>query len=713
MGVGQPRLPERIGRLREIASNLWWSWHPNARQLFRSLDYPTWRLNGHNPVKQLNSMAPDRLEAVSTDESFLQLYDQVIEQFDQAMRGTNSWMAARHSHLATRQVAYFSAEYAIHNSLPIYAGGLGILAGDLCKEACDLGIGMVGIGFMYPQGYFHQHIAGDGWQQEVYSKLEFKDAPVEPVLLEGEGVTRVELDRKALYLGVWRVRLGRVELYLLDTNVEKNHPLDRDLSARLYIADQEHRIQQEMLLGIGGVRVLRNLGISPAVWHANEGHTSFMMLERIREEVEIKGVPFEEALESVRSTTVFTTHTPVPAGHDVFPDELVDKYFARYRDALGIDRERFLALGKYGSPLSDGFNMTVLALRTAGYRNAVSKLHGEVSRRMWNVLWPDRLEHEVPLIHMTNGVHGPTWMAPEIATLLAKHLCGGNISNLVERQDDASLWSLMEMVPDNELWSVHQHLKRKLVTNMDERIHDRWAEAALSPDHVLSMGALIHPEVLTIGFVRRFAEYKRPTLIFRDIDRLKSLITDRTRPVQIIFAGKSHPADYASKLLLQQAHGLARDRDFQGRIAFVEDYDMHMAHYLVQGVDVWLNTPRRLHEASGTSGMKAAINGVLHLSVLDGWWREGYNGNNGWVIGPVELTSGPPEEDEIDAAALYSLLENEVVPMYYDRDRVGLPRKWTAIMKESIKSVAPFFCARRMMKEYAEQTYVPIMEKHL
>lgn len=700
-------LPQRIHRLDELANNLWWSWHPEARELFRRLDYPMWRITGHNPVKQLREISPAKLEAAATDPRFLHLHDSVMAHFDADMAARNSWFATKYPGLLSGPIAYFSAEYAIHNSLPIYAGGLGILAGDLCKEACDLGLPFVAVGFMYPQGYFHQHISADGRQDEIHRQLDFDETPVNPVLAPDgtRSLTQVQLDDKTLHIGVWQVRLGCVNLYLLDTNIEENEPQARQLSARLYASDREQRIQQEMVLGIGGVRVLRALGVNPLVWHANEGHTAFMMLERIREEVREEDASFDEAVERVRATSVFTTHTPVPAGHDVFTTGIAEKYFHNYWGSLGIDQKAFLKLGQDGSG-GDGFNMTVLALRLSDRRNAVSKLHGTVSRKMWHVLWPEVREEEVPLSYVTNGIHMPTWVAPEMADLYQKYLDRG-LSDLVERQDDPRFWERVPDIPDAEFWTVHQRLKRKLAGTMHERAQRRWADGDVTAEQVLAMGTLLHPDLLTIAFVRRFTEYKRPALIFRDVERLKRLVRDPLRPVQIVFAGKSHPADTASKDLLQQVYTMAKDRDFRGRIAFVEDYDMHMAHYLVQGVDVWMNVPRRLQEACGTSGMKAAMNGVLHLSVPDGWWHEGYNGANGWVIGPDTVATDTREEDSADTEALYSLLEKEIVPLYYDMDRSGVPHGWIRMVKEAIRSVAPAFCATRMLKEYTEKAYIP------
>jgi starch phosphorylase len=703
----QGKLPERINRLQELANNLWWSWHPQARELFRTLDYPLWRLSGHNPVKQLREIDANKLAAAASDPAFLNLYDAVMSAFDADTSDRDSWFSAKYPNVLDGPVAYFSMEFAIHNSLPIYAGGLGILAGDLCKEASDLGLPLVGIGFMYPQGYFHQHISAEGWQEETYQQLDFDEAPITPM----NPVTRskwcgpliqVKLGDRPFYIGVWHVRLGRNGLYLLCCDVEGNMPQDQQLCARLYTADQEQRIQQEIVLGIGGVRVLRALGINPSVWHANEGHCAFMMLERIREEIET-GAAFAEALRKVQAATVFTTHTPVPAGHDVFPIHLVERYLHNYWESLGISRETFLKLGQQDGTSDQTFNMTVFALKLSDHRNAVSQLHGKITRGMWQGLWPERKEDDVPISHITNGIHLPTWVAPEMRRLYEKHL-GQDVS---KRYDDTNLRELVLNIPDEELWVVHQSLKRQLMGGLVERARQIAAKRKLKARQLLAMGALLDPEVLTIGFVRRFTAYKRPALIFHDLERLKRIVTDKWHPVQIIFAGKSHPADFPSKQLLHHVYNLAAGREFQGRIAFVEDYDMHMAHYLVQGVDVWLNTPRRLQEASGTSGMKAAVNGVLHLSVRDGWWYEGYNGTNGWTIGDEVEAYNPTEEDKSDAEALYHLLEEEIVPLYYQRDRDGVPRGWVHMVKEAIGSIVPRFCARRMLKEYIEQMYIP------
>ncbi|MBI2909035.1 MAG: alpha-glucan family phosphorylase [Chloroflexi bacterium] len=704
-GPAQARpLPERIGRLHEMANNLWWSWKPEGRELFRLLDYPLWVKSVHNPVKVLRQMSERALEAAAKDPAFLTQYDRVLAAFEADMAARDTWYAATHPNLLHERVVYISMEFAFHNSLPIYAGGLGILAGDICKEASDLGIPLVGVGFMYPQGYFHQHISIDGWQEESYRNLNFDEAPIKRVLNPegGRPIAKVELDDRVLSVAVWQVRVGRTVVYLLDTDIDENTPEDRRLSARLYSAEPGLRIQQELVLGVGGVRVLRALGVDPAVWHANEGHTTFMMLERVMERLR-RGISFDDAVRQVRANTVFTTHTPVPAGHDVFPRSMVERAFNSYFTALDIDRALLLDLGRESRRGDDSFNMTALGLNMAERSLAVSRLHARVTRKMWHGLWPEVSEAEVPISHVTNGVHVPTWISPEMDEINRKYLS----PEWAKLQDHTHLWRRVFDIPDEELWAARQASKQKLIHVILEAAQLEWTHGDATAQQVLGLGALLDHHTLTIGYVRRFAEYKRPALVFRDIERLKRIVNDEFRPVQIIFAGKSHPADFPAKRLLRQVYTLATDKAFQGRIAFVEDYDLHTAHFLTQGVDVWLNTPRRLKEACGTSGMKATINGALHLSVRDGWWHEAYSGTNGWAVGKDLEIADSPEEDDDDTDALYRLLEESVVPLYYDQDRQGMPRGWVRKIKESISSITPRFCACRMMKEYAERVYVP------
>ncbi|WP_447973082.1 alpha-glucan family phosphorylase [Nitrospira sp. Kam-Ns4a] len=698
-----PALPGALARLQELAHNLWWSWTPQARQLFESLDPTLWRLTHHNPVKLLQELKPERLALLSQDPAFVRQYSAVLKAYDEYRDAKGTWFAKTYGPGTDGTIAYFSAEFGLHNSIPIYSGGLGILAGDHCKEASDLGIPLVGLGFMYPQGYFRQRISPDGWQEAEYEPFNRLESPIHQALTPSASPCQitVELGDRTVCAVVWRVNVGRVILYLLDTDVPENAPSDRALSARLYGGDQEVRLSQEILLGIGGVRALRTLGLAPAVWHANEGHSAFLMIERVREYVQA-GRSFEEAADLVRRTTVFTTHTPVPAGHDVFAHELMERYFHRYWGQLGLSRETFLALGQFPDR-PDGFNMTALALRLSGHVNGVSREHGRVSRRMWRSLWPDRPEEEVPIRSVTNGVHVPTWIAPEMNHLYSRHLG----PDWAERSDDPAVWHRVMDIPDQELWAIRQALKRKLMSFIRERARAGWMQWRLEATQVLASGTLLDPEALTIGFARRFATYKRATLLFTSLTRLQHLLQDRWRPVQVIFAGKAHPADEPGRRFIHEVYSFCKDHGLGGHVAFLEDYDMHMAKYLVQGVDVWLNTPRPPLEASGTSGQKAALNGVPSLSVLDGWWQEGYDGGNGWAIPSSAHLQDPQAQDLHDAEQLYRLLEQEIVPLYYTRDRDGIPRGWMQVVKDAIRTIAPRFCTRRMVKEYMTLCYAP------
>jgi glycogen phosphorylase len=699
------KIPERIQRIDELAHNIWWAWHPKARDVFRALDYPLWNSSGHNPVKLLFDTSREKLQAAAEDPAFLSIYDSVISTFDAEMSNSATWVSTRYPHLLNGSIVYLSMEFALHNSLPIYAGGLGILAGDMCKEASDLGLPFIGIGFMYPQGYFHQHVSAEGWQQEIYQQLNFNEAPINRIILPGGGssIAKVKLANRDLSIAVWQVNVGRVKIFLLDTHLEENTPEDRQLSARLYTADPEMRIQQEIILGIGGVRVMHALGMQPAIWHANEGHSAFMSLERVREEVQ-KGISFETALSRIRETTIFTTHTPVQSGHDVFPPSLIDKYFSDFWPNLGIDRRRFLDLGSPDIRSQSGFNMTALAINTASQRNAVSRLHESVTKKMWQMVWPGLPDSQIPFSHVTNGVHVPTWIGLEFFQLFEKYLG----KDWINHQADVDFWRSLMNVPDEEIWAIHRSLKSRLFGVIMDRAQTRWAEGEVSAQQVVTMGALLNPQVLTIGFSRRFTEYKRPALILSDMNRLKKIINNPWRPVQIVFAGKSHPADFSGKYILHKIFSVAQDRECQGRIAFIEDYDMHLARYLTHGIDVWLNNPLRLQEASGTSGMKAGINGVLNLSVRDGWWEEGYNGINGWEIGAGPEAAYSPAQDKNDAEAIYRILEDKVVPLYYQQDRSGIPHEWVRMIKESICSIMPRFSACRMVQEYTDKLYANV-----
>lgn len=697
-------LPGSLARLQELAYNLWWSWKPEARRLFETLDPTLWRLSHHNPVKLLHDVKPDRLAALAQDPAFIRHYSAVLKTFDEYMAAKDTWYARQYPTRPDGPIAYFSAEFGLHSSIPIYSGGLGILAGDHCKEASDLGVPIVGVGFMYPQGYFHQRISPDGWQQAEYEAFNRLESPIHQALTPSGAPCRITVDmgHRAVSAVVWHVRVGRAVLYLIDTDVPENAPSDRELSARLYGGDQEVRLCQEILLGIGGVRVLRALDLSPIVWHANEGHSAFLTLERLREYAQ-GGSPFAEAAELVRRSTVFTTHTPVPAGHDVFPPHLIEQYFQGYWEQLGLTRDGFFRLGEHPDTPQVGFNMTVLAIRLSGHLNGVSREHGHVSRTMWQSLWPNRPAEQVPIRSITNGIHVPTWIAPELHDLYSKHLG----PDWIERSDDPAIWYRVTDIPDAELWVVRQTLKRKLMSFIRERARAGWMAWRLEAPQVLAGGTLLDPEALTIGFARRFATYKRATLVFHTLNRLQHLLQDRWRPVQIMFAGKAHPADEPGRQFIHQVYSFCKDHGLGGHIAFLEDYDMHMAKFLVQGVDVWLNTPRPPMEASGTSGQKAALNGVPHLSVLDGWWHEGYDGGNGWAIPLSSDLSDPRVVDAHDAEHLYRILEQDVVPLYYTRDRDGIPRGWIQVVKDAIRTTVPRFCARRMVKEYMQLCYAP------
>ncbi len=707
-------LPDRLARLHDLALDLSWTWNP-AREVFRRLDYRLWQVTHHNPVRMLRLIERDALDRAANDVEFLAMYDRAVTTLDATRNGNGHagnghprtwWHSVVPAH-TTEVVAYFSAEFAVHQSLPIYAGGLGVLAGDHCKEASDLGIPLIGVGFMYPQGYFRQRVSPEGWQQEHYERLDWNDAPITRAQTRDRKpcVVQVPLGTRTVLVQVWEVRLGRVRLLLLDTDLEPNQPWDRELSARLYGGGQDTRLQQEIVLGFGGVLALRALGLTPAVWHLNEGHAAFVILQRLRDLL-AEGRAWDDALIEVRRTTVFTTHTPVPAGHDAFPFHLVEQHLAGCWGSMGTERDHFLALGTYDNGAGPQFNMTALAMRSAGAINAVSQLHGHVTREMFAPLWPDLAIDDRPVGAITNGVHVPTWVAADLAALFDRQLG----AQWRERYDEPEFWARIADIPDAELWATRQALRQALFQFVRERARQRFAEDHGGPGRAVAGGAMLDPQALTIGFARRFTGYKRPDLVFRDADRLARLVNDSRRPVQFVFAGKAHPADEAGKHHLQQIFRHALDPRFGGRIAFVEDYDLHVAHLLVQGCDVWLNNPRKPLEASGTSGMKAAMNGVPHLSIGDGWWAEGFTGDNGWLINGG--TGGDPAaQDDADAGALYDLLEQHVVPAFYARGPKQVPTEWLAVVRQAIATVTPRFSTRRMLKDYIERAYAPAFRK--
>ncbi len=694
-----PNLPQRVSGLGELAENLWWSWNPAARMLFKTLDRQAWKESVYNPDKMLKELPREIFERAVADEHYLRNYDVVMSEFKQYMETKGCPLLSDQPDSGDSAIAYFSAEYGLHRSLPFYAGGLGFLAGDHLKECSDLNIPLVAVGFMYPQGYLHQTIREDGWQENITETLDRDAAPIQRVwgADENQLIVRIPLMDPAIHVAVWKVTVGRVPFYLMDTDIEINDPWNRGISARLYTGDLEQRLRQEIVLGIGGAEILEVLGIKRFVLHLNEGHAAFALLEQLRDRVD-QGMDFQKALDWVRNTSVFTTHTPVPAGHDVFPFHLMEKYFHTYWPALGLDHDAFLKLGIHPQQPEAGFNMTALALRLSNYRNGVSKKHGEVSRKVWQSLWQDLPAEQISIDHVTNGVHVPTWIEPKMKLLYDKYLVSGWMAD----HDNPVIWELVEKIPDAELWQTHYWLKIKLIDAIRERSRLRWAIDRSNSSVVLAGGTLLDPAVLTLGFARRFATYKRADLIFYDLERLKTLLNDRWRPIQIIFAGKAHPADDPGKRVLQRIFNAGRDPDMGGRIAFVEDYGEQLAQYLVHGVDVWLNNPIPPMEASGTSGMKAALNGVPQLSIMDGWWMEGYDGKNGWAVDHRETDDN---RDQADATEIYRLLEEEIIPLYYNVAEEGIPADWVKIMKASIKSNAAKFSARRMVKAYVEKFY--------
>ncbi len=698
-----PYLPARIEGLAEIAMNVSWSWRRDARALFREIDQLLWHETHHNPLELLRRADPARLAASAAEPAYLERYDRVMAQLaDDAGRG--GWFEETYGSLGAAPIAYFCAEFGLHNSIPIYSGGLGVLAGDHCKAASDLGVPLVGVGLFYRKGYFDQRLRLDGWQESSDASFDISTTPLEQLRSpNGEPwLATVETSGRTIHVGAWRIRVGRVPVYLLDTDYEVNHPDDRGLLSKLYDGGPSDRIRQEWVLGVGGVRVLRALGIEPGAWHANEGHAAFMFVERLREHVAAGASP-DEAIRRVRASSVFTTHTPVPAGHDFFSADEVAGCAGPVWDSLGMDRDAFMHLGAH--PGQHGlFHMTVAAIRLSARVNGVSRRHGQVSRHLWDELWPGRAPESVPIGHITNGVHLQTWMATGVMELLDR-LLGPEWHR---RPDDPRMWEQVLKLDAEALWRVHTDLKRILLKLVREearrRFADRWREAA----HVVGAGTLLDPEALTIGFARRFATYKRADLIFSDLERLRRMLVSRDRPVQIVFAGKAHPADDPGKQVLQRVYQFTRDPAFEGRVAFLEDYDMHLAHLLVQGVDLWLNLPRVPMEASGTSGMKAALNGVPQLGTLDGWWQEAFDGLAGWAIPPTPDQIGTEAADAADAERLYGLLEEQVVPLYYTRTN-GIPLGWVDVMSHAVRLAGTAFTARRMVQDYARTYYVPAM----
>ena len=703
-----PQLPKRIGKLSEIANNLWWSWNTEFLRLFKIIDRDLWETCEKNPVKFLKRVSQDRLEAVVENTDFLREYDRLAKEFDDYITSKNTWFSNKYPENKKDLIAYFSAEYGLDQTIPIYSGGLGILSGDHLKSASDLGIPLVAVGLLYKNGYFHQKINGNGEQETEYNNIELSNLPINPVKDEnGEELKiYVKFEKRKVYLKVWQINVGRIKLYLLDSDIDENTPKDREVTLRLYGGDQEMRIKQEIILGMGGTNLLtRALGLNPTVYHMNEGHSAFLILELIKNIIKEKKVSFEVAKDIASSKTVFTTHTPVPAGNDIFPIGLVEKYFKEFWPRLGLDREEFLKLGmKPCTELEPGFNMGIFALKVAGKKNGVSKLHGAVSRELFGDVWPEIAANESPITYVTNGIHTCSWLAPSLKELYNKYLIPYWQDNIYKDE----VWENINNIPNQELWGIHQKRKQKLFDIVKENTTNRLRKSGYSYEEINEITSKLNPNALTIGFARRFATYKRATLIFKDLERITQILNNADRPVQLIFAGKAHPADKEGQDLIKRIHEISMMPQFKGKIFLLENYNIAMSRYLVSGVDVWLNNPRRPMEASGTSGQKASVNGVINFSVLDGWWAEGYNQENGWTIGTNAEFTSYEEQDIADSQSMYRTLEEKIIPTYYEKEENGISEKWMKIMKNSITSTGGKYSTSRMLVDYTNNLYIPL-----
>ncbi|MFA7565493.1 MAG: alpha-glucan family phosphorylase [Alkalispirochaeta sp.] len=702
-----PQIPKALKPLEKIAHNLWLSWNHQAIGLFTRLDFDAWTRSNHNPVRMLGMVPQERYEKMAADDSYLAVLDRVSRTFKSYVAGKDTWYHGNRKNI----VAYFSMEYGLNVSLPIYSGGLGVLSGDHMKSASDLGLPLVGVGLLYQQGYFRQYLNADGFQQESYPENDWYNMPVNQVLDANGDEIKIQIDypNGVVSARIWEVQVGRISLFLLDTNIDENSDADRRITATLYGGDREMRIKQEILLGMGGIRALRAMGINPAVTHMNEGHSAFLGIERIRGHIQETGMTRQEAIQAIWPTNIFTTHTPVPAGNERFGVDMMHKYFHTITDGTGFTWEEFLALGRENpSDQQEPFCMTVLAIRLSAYNNGVSKLHGDVSRKMWKQIWPELPEQEVPVTHITNGVHTRSFLSPEMTELLDRYFG----PRFYDEPTHIEIWDRMDRISDEELWRTHEAQKNKLVTFSRERLKQQLANRGATRSKVVHAEEVLSPYTFTISFARRFATYKRATLLFRDPERLRRLLTDPERPVQIIFTGKAHPHDIPGKNLIKDIVHFAADPEIRSRIVFLENYDLEIAKHLVSGSDIWLNTPRRPMEASGTSGMKAAINGVLNCSILDGWWAEGYDPEVGFAVGAGEEYADEELQDEIESKLLYDLLEREIIPTYYDRGRDGLPREWIRKMKLSMQKLGGLFSTSRMLMEYSEQFYLPALKNH-
>ena len=704
----KPQLPKRIENLDKIANNLWWSWNTEFLRLFKKIDMDLWETVEKNPVKFLKLVSQEKLEEVIKNASFLRDYDKISNDFESYIESKNTWFSKNYPDNTNDLIAYFSAEYGLDQILSIYSGGLGILSGDHLKSASDLGIPLVAVGLLYKNGYFHQKINGYGAQETEYKNIDINMLPILPVKDENgkDLIIYVKFPKRRLYLKVWQIKVGRVTLYLMDSDIEENNEEYRNITTTLYGGDQEMRISQEIVLGMGGVRLLKTLGLNPTVYHMNEGHSSFLILELIKNTMKEKEISFEMAKDIVSSKTVFTTHTPVPAGNDIFPLYLVEKYFKDYWDRFGITKEEFLQMGMKPNPEDNaGFNMGILALKVSGKKNGVSKLHGAVSRELFAEVWPEISPDESPITYVTNGIHTCSWLAPNLKELYNEYLMPYWQDNIYKNET----WEKINNIPDEKLWNVHMERKQKLMEEAKKNIASRLRRCGYPYEEINDITSKLNPNALTIGFARRFATYKRATLLFRDLERITQILNNSEKPVQILIAGKAHPRDKEGQDLIKYIHEISMKPQFKGKVFLLENYNMELSRYLISGVDVWLNTPRRPMEASGTSGEKASVNGVINFSILDGWWAEGYNQKNGWAIGTNKEYDNYEIQDNEDSDSIYNILENKIVPAYYDKNNKGISKKWVELMKNSIISTGGMYSTARMLVDYTQKLYMPLV----
>ena len=711
--IVKPQLPKSINRLDEIATNLWWSWNSEYLRLLKRMDRDLWENVEKNPIKFLKRITQEKLEKAANDGNFVKNYEKVLKNYEDYMHSKDTWFSKHYPENKDDLIAYYSAEYGLDETIPIYSGGLGILSGDHLKSASDLGIPLVGIGLLYKQGYFNQKIESYGIQRCEYNGLELDDMPIFPVKDEegNDFIINVKYDKKTVYLKVWKINVGRVTLYLLDSDIDENVPEDREITLKLYGGNQEMRIRQEIVLGMAGTKLLKELGIKPTIYHMNEGHSAFLILELMKDIIEQKQVSFEIARDIVSSRTVFTTHTPVPAGNDIFPISLMEKYFKNFWPRLTIEREEFLKLGmKPTENLEPGFNMGIFALKIAGKKNGVSKLHGEVSRELFGDVWPNIAANESPITYVTNGIHTCSWVPQNLKELYNKYLTSPTTPYWQDKIHLDETWKRIKNIPNQDLWNAHLERKAKLIEHIKENTTNRLRRAGVSYEEIREITNSLSTNDLIIGFARRFATYKRATLIFNDLERITEILNDKECPVKLVFAGKAHPADKEGQDLITHIHEISMKPQFRGKIFLLENYNIAMSRYLISGVDVWLNNPRRPMEASGTSGQKASVNGVINFSVLDGWWAEGYDQTNGWIIGTDAEYSSYTEQDIADSASIYKTLETKIIPMYFNKNgKNSYSEQWMETMKQSIITTGGKYSTARMLVDYTEQLYIPLI----